>query len=60
LTQADDLMHIPPDPHPKPVEEGLPMTLKKEVFTRSVFDRLNMSKTSSAKAVEATFNHSMI
>jgi integration host factor subunit alpha len=31
------------------------MTLTKEVITRSVFDRLDLSKAASAKAVEATF-----
>jgi integration host factor subunit alpha len=31
------------------------MTLAKEAITRSVFDRLDLSKTVTAKAVEATF-----
>jgi integration host factor subunit alpha len=31
------------------------MTLTKEVVTRSVFDRLDLSRTASAKAVETTF-----
>lgn len=31
------------------------MTLTKEAITRSVFNRLDLSKTASAKAVEATF-----
>jgi integration host factor subunit alpha len=31
------------------------MTLTKEAITRSVFDRLDLSKVASAKAVEATF-----
>jgi integration host factor subunit alpha len=31
------------------------MTLTKEAITRSVLDRLDLSKTVSAKAVEATF-----
>ena len=31
------------------------MTLTKEAITRSIFDRLDFSKTVSAKAVEATF-----
>ena len=31
------------------------MTLTKEAITGSVFDRLDLSKASSAKAVEATF-----
>jgi integration host factor subunit alpha len=31
------------------------MTLTKEAITRSVFDRLDLSKAASAKAVEATF-----
>ena len=31
------------------------MTLTKEAITRSVFDRLDLSKAVSAKAVEATF-----
>jgi integration host factor subunit alpha len=31
------------------------MTLKNEAITRSVFGRLDMSKTASAKAVETTF-----
>jgi integration host factor subunit alpha len=31
------------------------MTLTKEAITRSVFDRLDLSKTAPAKAVEATF-----
>jgi nucleoid DNA-binding protein len=31
------------------------MTLTKEVITRSVFDRLDLSKAASAKAVETTF-----
>lgn len=31
------------------------MTLTKEAITKSVIDRLAMSKTASAKAVEATF-----
>jgi integration host factor subunit alpha len=30
------------------------MTLTKEAITRSVFDRLELSKTASARAVEAT------
>jgi integration host factor subunit alpha len=32
-----------------------PMTLTKASITRSVFDRLDLSKAASAKAVEATF-----
>ena len=31
------------------------MTLTKEAITRSIFDRLDLSKTASAKAVDATF-----
>jgi integration host factor subunit alpha len=31
------------------------MTLAKEAITRSVFDRLDLSKAASARAVEATF-----
>jgi integration host factor subunit alpha len=31
------------------------MTLTKEAITRSVFDRLDLSKTASANAVEASF-----
>jgi len=31
------------------------MTLTKEAITRSVFDRLDLSKTAPAKAVEATY-----
>jgi integration host factor subunit alpha len=31
------------------------MTLTKESITRSLFDRLDLSKAASAKAVEATF-----
>ena len=31
------------------------MTLTKEAITRSVFDRLDLSKTPSARAVETTF-----
>jgi integration host factor subunit alpha len=31
------------------------LTLTKEAITRSVFDRLDLSKTASAKAVETTF-----
>jgi integration host factor subunit alpha len=31
------------------------MTLTRESITRSVFDRLDLSKTASASAVEATF-----
>jgi integration host factor subunit alpha len=31
------------------------MTLTKEAITRSVFDRLDLSKETSAKAVESTF-----
>ena len=31
------------------------MTLTREAITRSVFDRLDLSKAASAKAVEATF-----
>jgi integration host factor subunit alpha len=31
------------------------MTLTKEAITRSVFDRLNLSKAASVKAVETTF-----
>ncbi len=31
------------------------MTLTNEAITRSVFDRLDLSKTASARAVEATF-----
>jgi integration host factor subunit alpha len=31
------------------------MALTKEAITRSVFDRLDLSKAASAKAVEATF-----
>jgi nucleoid DNA-binding protein len=31
------------------------MALTKEAITRSVFDRLDLSKTASAKAVETTF-----
>ena len=31
------------------------MTLTKEAIARSVFDRLDLSKAVSAKAVEATF-----
>jgi integration host factor subunit alpha len=31
------------------------MTLTKEAITRSVFDRLDLSKAASAKTVEATF-----
>jgi integration host factor subunit alpha len=31
------------------------MTLTKEAITRSVFDRLDLSKAASAKAVETTF-----
>jgi integration host factor subunit alpha len=40
--------------HPK-FYKGPFMTLTKEVITRSVFDRLNLTKAASAKAVEATF-----
>jgi nucleoid DNA-binding protein len=31
------------------------MTLTKEAITRSVFDRLGLSETASARAVETTF-----
>lgn len=31
------------------------MTLTREAITRSVFDRLDLSKAASAKAIEATF-----
>jgi integration host factor subunit alpha len=31
------------------------MTLTKEAITRSLFDRLDLSKTASAKAVDVTF-----
>jgi integration host factor subunit alpha len=31
------------------------MTLTKEAITRSIFDRLDLSKAASAKAVETTF-----
>jgi hypothetical protein len=31
------------------------MTLTREAITRSIFDRLNLSKAASAKAAEATF-----
>jgi hypothetical protein len=64
LAQTQDLMHIPPDPGACRVPstagmKGPFMTLNKEAITRSVFDRLDLSKAASAMAVEATFNHSM-
>jgi nucleoid DNA-binding protein len=54
-------MHIPPDPDPSAWvipsttdRESPLMTLTKEAITRSVFDRLDLQKAASTKAVEAT------
>jgi integration host factor subunit alpha len=46
---------VPVESHPKPLQKALFMTLTKEAITRSDFDRLDMSKTASARAVETTF-----
>jgi integration host factor subunit alpha len=52
-------MHISPDPGTHGFDSKLvkaaSMTLTKEAITRSVFDRLDLSKADSAKAVEAAF-----
>jgi hypothetical protein len=58
LTQTQDVMHIRPDPSAdwlpsKTISIGPFMTLTKEAITRSAFDRLDLSKGGSAKAVEA-------
>jgi integration host factor subunit alpha len=53
-------MHILPIPvqkgsHPKPSKAGAFMTLKKDAITRSLFDRVDLPKSASARAVETTF-----
>jgi hypothetical protein len=60
LTQNEDLVHISPEPAPAGLDpksnKRVPfMTLTKEAIKCSVFDRLDLSKTASAKAIEATF-----
>jgi integration host factor subunit alpha len=53
-------MHILPIPvptgsHPRPIWKATTMTLTREAITRSVFDRLDLSKAASAEAVKAIF-----
>ena len=59
LTQTPDRWHIPPKSpgihgshHPQ-IERPF-MTLTRDAITRSVCDRVDLSRTESAKAVEAT------